>query len=97
MKAILVVPGPEGAVYEYREVPAPAPKAGEVLVRVHATGTNRGELLARPLIRSSNPKLLPTIGGIEFAGEVVALAPGVASWKAGDRVMGRASGSYAPS
>jgi NADPH2:quinone reductase len=95
MKAILVVPGPEGAVYENREVPAPAPKAGEVLVRVHATGTNRGELLARPLIRSSNPKLLPIIGGIEFAGEIVALAPDVASWKAGDRVMGRAPGSYA--
>ena len=95
MKAIFVVPGPQGAVYEYRQVPAPAPKAGEVLVRVHATGTNRGELLARPLIRSSNPKLLPTIGGIEFAGEIVALSPGVVSWKAGDRVMGRAPGSYA--
>jgi len=95
MKAILVVPGPEGALYEYREVPPPAPKAGEVLVKVRATGTNRGELLARPLIRSRNPKLLPTIGGIEFAGEIVALAPGVASWKAGDRVMGRAPGSYA--
>jgi NADPH:quinone reductase len=95
MKAILVVPGPEGALYEHREVQAPALKPGEVLVRVHATGTNRGELLARPLIRSSNPKLLPTIGGIEFAGEIVALAPGVAAWKAGDRVMGRASGSYA--
>jgi NADPH:quinone reductase len=95
MKAILVVPGPEGALHEYREVPAPAPKPGEVLVRVHATGTNRGELLARPLIRSSNPKLQPVIGGIEFAGQIVALAPGVAAWKAGDRVMGRASGSYA--
>jgi NADPH:quinone reductase len=95
MKAILVVPGPEGALHEYREVPAPAPKPGEVLVRVHATGTNRGELLARPLIRSSNPKLQPVIGGIEFAGQIVALAPGVAEWKAGDRVMGRASGSYA--
>jgi len=93
MKAILVVPGPEGALYEYREVPAPVPKAGEVLVRIRATGTNRGELLARPLIRSSNPKLRPTMGGIEFAGEIV--APGVGSWKAGDRVMGRAPGSYA--
>ena len=95
MKAILLVPGPQGAFYEYREVPAPAPKAGEVVVRVHATGTNRGELLARPLIRSSNPKLLPTIGGIEFAGEIVALATSVVAWKAGDRVMGRAPGAYA--
>src|SRR5262249_61484302 len=97
MKAILVVHGPEGALYEYREVPAPAPKAGEALVRVHATGNNRGELLARALIRSSNPRLRPTIGGIEFAGEIVALAPSVAAWKVGDRVMGRAPGSYAES
>jgi NADPH2:quinone reductase len=95
MKAILVVPGAEGALYEYREVPAPVPKAGEVLVRIRATGTNRGELLARPLIRSSNPKLRPTIGGIEFAGEIVAPGVSVGSWKAGDRVMGRAPGSYA--
>jgi NADPH2:quinone reductase len=95
MKAILVVPGAEGALYEYREVPAPVPKAGEVLVRIRATGTNRGELLARPLIRSSNAKLRPTIGGIEFAGEIVAPGVSVGSWKAGDRVMGRAPGSYA--
>jgi NADPH:quinone reductase len=95
MKAILVVPGPEGALYEYREVPAPVSKTGEVLVRIRATGTNRGELLARPLLRSSNPKLRPTIGGIEFAGEIVAPGVSVGSWKAGDRVMGRAPGSYA--
>jgi NADPH:quinone reductase len=95
MKAIFVVPGPEGATYEYRDVPAPIAQAGEVLVNVRATGTNRGELLARPLIRSSNPKLRPHIGGIEFAGEIVKLGDGVSSWKKGDRVMGRAPGSYA--
>ena len=95
MNAIFVVPGPDGAIYEYRDVPSPAVRAGEVLVDVRATGTNRGELLARPLIRSTNPKLRPNIGGIEFAGEIVELGDGVSSWKKGDRVMGRAPGSYA--
>jgi NADPH2:quinone reductase len=94
MKAIFVVPGPQGAIYEYREVPAPAPAAGEVLVNVRATATNRGELLARPLLRSDNPRLRPGIGGIEFAGEIAALGDGVTAWKMGDRVMGRTPGSY---
>ncbi len=95
MKAIFVVPGPDGAQYEYRDIPVPAVGPGEVLVRIHATGINRGELLARPLIRSSNPKLRPVIGGIEFAGEIAALGNGVTAWEPGDRVMGRAPGSYA--
>lgn len=95
MKAIYVVPGPEGALYEYREAAAPVPAPGEVLVSVRASGTNRGELLARPLIRSTNPHLKPNIGGIEFAGEIVATGDGVASRNKGDRVMGRAPSSYA--
>jgi NADPH2:quinone reductase len=95
MKAIFLTPGPDGGIYEYREVPTPTPKAGEVLVKVRATGTNRGELIARPLFRSSNPALRPTPAGIEFAGEIAALGDAVGGWRAGDRVMGRAAGSYA--
>jgi len=59
----LVVPGPEGALYEYREVPPPAPKAGEVLVKVRATGTNRGERVAEPrgIRRARLPARAPPI------------------------------------
>ena len=32
MKAWFTVPGPEGAVFELRETPAPAPAPGQVLV-----------------------------------------------------------------
>lgn len=95
MKALFIVPGPEGGVAEFREVPTPNPGSGEVLVEVRAAGTNRGELLARPLIRSDNPALRPMRAGGEFAGVIAGLGAGIDRWHAGDRVMGRANGSYA--
>jgi NADPH:quinone reductase len=95
MKAIFLVPGPEGGVYEYRDVPAPSPTGDQVLVKVRASGTNRGELLARPAFRSSNPALKPMPGGIEFAGEIAEVGPNATGWHVDERVMGRAPGSYA--
>src|SRR5258708_35503833 len=95
MKAIFLVPGPDGGVYEYRDVPAPSPKGDLVVVKVRAAGTNRGELLARPGFRSSNPALKPMPGGIEFAGEIAEVGPNATGWHVGERVMGRAPGSYA--
>ncbi len=95
MKALFVVPGPEGGEYEFREIPLPTPGPGEALVAIRAAGTNRGELIARPLLRSDNPAVKPMRAGIEFAGEIVALGEGVTGWKAGDRIMARGVGGYA--
>jgi NADPH2:quinone reductase len=95
MKALFTVPGPSGGIFEFRDVPMPAPGVGEVLVEVRASGTNRGELLARPLLRSDNPALRPMHSGGEFAGEIASLGNRVTGWNVGDRVMGRAIGSYA--
>ena len=95
MKAIFLVPGADGGVYEYREVPAPSPTGDLVVVKVRASGTNRGELLARPMFRSSNPALKPMPTGIEFASEIAAVGPNATGWHLGERVMGRAPGSYA--
>jgi NADPH2:quinone reductase len=95
MKALFVVPGSAGGVYEFRDIPVPTPDPGQVLVAIRAAGTNRGELLARPLLRSDNPAAKPMRAGIEFAGEIVALGDGVSGWKPGDRVMARGAGGYA--
>ena len=59
MKALFTVPGPTGGIFEFRDIPMPSPGAGEALIKVRASGTNRGELLARPLLRSDNPALAP--------------------------------------
>ena len=63
--------GPE--VLTLMTVPIPAPKAGEVLIRVKAFGLNRSELFTR-LGQSPGVKF-PRILGIEAVG-VVAAAPG---------------------
>src|SRR5215470_8180517 len=95
MKAVFLVPGPDGGIYEYREVPTPEPDANQILIRVRATGTNRGELLARPLFRSSNPALKPMPAGIEFAGEITTIGNEVIGWPrrtsdgAGSRLLRR--------
>jgi NADPH2:quinone reductase len=95
MKAIFTVPGADGGTFEYREVASPEPGTSEVLVTVRAAGTNRGELIQRPLLRSSNPALRPMRAGIEFAGEIARPGPEVTGWRVGDRVMGRGLGCYA--
>lgn len=63
---------------EYCEVPTPEPKAGEVLLRVHACGICSSDI---PRIFTTGTYHFPTIPGHEFAGEVVALGPGTdESW-----------------
>jgi (R,R)-butanediol dehydrogenase / meso-butanediol dehydrogenase / diacetyl reductase len=77
------------------DVPAPpAPGAGEVLVRSAACGicgTDLHEYVAGPIVTPVEPHPLtgaqnPQILGHEFAGEVVAVGPGVSRVRAGDRV-----------
>jgi NADPH:quinone reductase len=82
--------GPD--VLEVRERPTPAPCRGEVLVRVRAAAVNRADLLQR-LGRYPAPADAPAdVPGIEFAGEVEALGPGVDEWQIGERVFGLAGG-----
>src|SRR5262245_42844403 len=95
MKAWFAVPGPEGAVFELRESPVAAPGPGQVAVAVRAAGTNRGELIRGAQLRASGAPASPARAGTEFAGEISALGDGVRGFTRGDRVMGRAVGSYA--
>lgn len=76
--------GPE--VLEVREGPDPAPKAGEVRVRVKAAGLNFAELMARQGLYPDAPKL-PCIVGYEAAGVVDALGEGTVGPAPGTRVV----------
>jgi NADPH:quinone reductase-like Zn-dependent oxidoreductase len=95
MKAYFLVPGPEGGAYELRDAPKPEAKGSLALIKVRAAGVNRGELLALPNVRSSNPGAKPMPSGAEFAGEIVEVGPDATGWHVGERVMGRVHGSYA--
>ena len=97
MNAWFAVPGPEGAVFELREAQVAAPGPGQVAVAVKAAGTNRGELIRGAALRAGSAPASPARAGTEFSGEIAAVGEGVSAWQPGDRVMGRAVGSYAKS
>jgi NADPH:quinone reductase-like Zn-dependent oxidoreductase len=90
-----VVPGPEGGKIELRSVENRLPEGNQVLIKIKAAGINRGELISRPLLVSSNPRAKATPSGIEFAGLIDAIGPEVRGWSKGDRVMARASACHA--
>jgi NADPH2:quinone reductase len=76
--------GPEMLVLEQR--PVPVPGEGEILLKVAAAGVNRPDVMQRQGLYPPPPGS-PDIPGLEIAGEVVALGPGVKRWQLGDRVM----------
>ena len=99
MKAITLSTfgGPDA--FELREVPKPAPGAGQVLVRVHATSINPLDFQVR---RGDYPDLvpLPAITGHDVSGVVEEIVPGVTAFAPGDEVwytpqIFQGSGSYA--
>jgi len=82
--------GPEVLVPMTR--PVPVAGADEVLIRVHAAGVNRPDVLQR-LGRYPMPPGAPTIMGLEVAGEIVTAG---GRWQVGDRVCALvAGGGYA--
>ena len=82
--------GPE--VLEFDERPAPMPGPSDLLVRVHATGLNRADLLQVRGGYPSPPGVPADVPGLEYAGEVLATGPLVRQFKVGDRVMGLVGG-----
>jgi NADPH:quinone reductase len=65
--------------------PTPKPAAGEVLVRVAAAGVNRPDVMQRQG-RYPPPPGASDLPGLEVAGEVQALGPGVSGLAIGDQV-----------
>ncbi len=71
--------------------PVPAPKAGEVLVKVAATGVNGPDMMQRKGLYPA-PAGASDLLGLEISGEVVAVGAGVARWKTGDKLCGLTNG-----
>jgi NADPH:quinone reductase len=71
--------------------PIPAPKSGEVLIRVHAAGINRPDILQRQGLYPAPADASPVLG-LEVAGEISALGENVIDWKIGDKVCALVNG-----
>jgi NADPH2:quinone reductase len=83
--------GPE--VMELVELPAPKPAAGQVLVKIEASGVNFIDTYLR---EGRYPAQLPFIPGQEAAGTVVELGAEVSGFAVGDRVAWNGTrGTYA--
>jgi NADPH:quinone reductase len=74
------------------ERPLPEPSRGEVRVGVRATAVNRADLLQRMGMYPAPADSPSDIPGLEIAGEVDALGPGVERLAVGDRVFGLVGG-----
>jgi putative PIG3 family NAD(P)H quinone oxidoreductase len=86
MKAVVVEkPGDESAL-KIGDVPEPPIKPEEILIRVHAAGVNRADILQRQGFYPPPPGASEIIG-MEVAGEVVAVGDSAKGWKIGDRAM----------
>jgi putative PIG3 family NAD(P)H quinone oxidoreductase len=82
----LCAPDPGGVdALQIMERPDPEPGRGELLVRVHAAGVNRADILQRRGHYPPPPGATDVLG-LEAAGEVIALGPGVEGHEVGDRV-----------
>lgn len=77
------------------ELPDPEPGDGEVVLKVRATAVNRADLLQRAGNYPPPPGATDVLG-LEAAGTVERIGPGVTGWAVGDRAMALlASGGYA--
>lgn len=91
MKAVAILnPGPESRL-ALIEAPIPKPQANEVLIKVHAAGVNRGDLLQREGRYPSPPGASP-LPGLEVSGKVVALGPNTQNLNIGSSVCALLSG-----
>jgi NADPH:quinone reductase-like Zn-dependent oxidoreductase len=88
-------------VLQCAEVLRPAPKEGEVLLRVHAAAANpidwhfmRGMPRIMRLMTGLTKPRVPQLG-FDVAGDVVAVGKGVIEFKPGDAVFGAARGTFA--
>jgi NADPH:quinone reductase-like Zn-dependent oxidoreductase len=91
-------------VLEFRDIDRPAPAGNQVLLRVHAAGLHRGDWHIMTGLPYLIRLVVPTLGlrgpkvpvlGMDVAGTVEAIGPGVTRFKPGDEVFGWCDGAFA--
>jgi NADPH:quinone reductase len=80
------------APFRLAEIARPTPRKGQVLVRVKASGVNPLDLKIQAGQASHARQTLPAVLGIDLAGGVEAVGPGVSAFKRGDEVFGMTGG-----
>ncbi|MCB1535600.1 MAG: alcohol dehydrogenase catalytic domain-containing protein, partial [Rhodoblastus sp.] len=81
-------------VLEVKEAPDPTPAAGEIRVRVEASGVNFADIMGRLGLYPDLPPI-PVVPGYEVAGRVDAVGAGVdASWIGRDVIAMTRFGGY---
>ena len=86
MKAVYLTEHGGIDVLTYGDLPDPVPRAGEVLVRVRACGVNHVDLWMRrglPFLKVR----FPFVPGVDIAGEVASVGPGLEGIVPGARVL----------
>jgi NADPH2:quinone reductase len=81
--------GPE--VMEIKEGEVPDPGKGEVLIKIHAAGVNRPDVMQRQGLYPPPPGASPILG-LEVAGEIVATGDDVSAWSVSNRVCALTNG-----
>lgn len=95
MRALVVERlAPDYAGCVVKEIAVPEPGPGEVRVRVRAAAVNFPDLMQTRGEHQHKPEV-PFVPGLELAGEVEALGPGVTGLRVGDAVAGGARGGCA--
>ncbi|MGF6227225.1 NADPH2:quinone reductase [Inquilinus ginsengisoli] len=87
----LVLDRPDGPLRP-AELARPVPAEGQALARIAASGVNPLDLKIRAGAAAHAKHMLPAVLGIDLAGTVVAVGPGVTAFRPGDEVYGMAGG-----
>jgi NADPH:quinone reductase len=87
MKAIVIHQYGPPDVLRYEDVDDPQPRPGEIRIRIHAATVNRVlDVSVRAGKEGHRNPVLPLILGVDCAGIVDAVGPGISKWRQGMRV-----------
>lgn len=90
MKALLIEA--QNAPFRLADIARPAPREGEVLVRIKASGVNPLDTKIRAGAAAHARQPLPAVLGIDMAGIVEEVGAGVNGFRRGDEVYGMTGG-----